>query len=95
MRNTNKAITHERHILPTIDELIHDLSGSTVYSKLDLRSGYHQLELVPSTQSRISSEFFLDGVTMGDTQEVGVPSIHSMISCSKRLFSSRSTLLRR
>jgi hypothetical protein len=29
MRNTNKAITHERHILPTTDELIHDLSGST------------------------------------------------------------------
>ena len=50
MRNTNKAITHERHILPTIDELIHDLSGSTVYSKLDLRSGYHQLELVPSSR---------------------------------------------
>ena len=50
MRNTNKAITHERHILPTIDELIHDLSGSTVYSKLDLRSGYHQLELVHSSR---------------------------------------------
>jgi hypothetical protein len=27
MRNANKAITRERHILPTIDELIHDLSG--------------------------------------------------------------------
>ena len=50
MRNTNKAITHERHILPTIDELIHDLCGSTVYSKLDLRSGYPQLELVPSSR---------------------------------------------
>ena len=41
MHNANKAITRERHILPTIDELIHDLSGSSVYSKLDLRSGYH------------------------------------------------------
>jgi hypothetical protein len=48
MRNANKAITRERHLLPTIDELIHDLNGSTVYSKLDLRSGYHQLELDPS-----------------------------------------------
>ena len=50
MRNTNKAITHERHILPTTDELIHDLSGSTVYSKLDLRPGYHQHELEPSSR---------------------------------------------
>lgn len=50
MRNANKAITRERHILPTIDELIHDLSGSTVYSKLYLRSGYHQLELDPSSR---------------------------------------------
>jgi hypothetical protein len=41
MHNANKAIARERHILPTIDELIHDLSGSSVYSKLDLRSGYH------------------------------------------------------
>ena len=41
MHNANKAITRERHILPTIDELIHDLRGSSVYSKLDLRSGYH------------------------------------------------------
>ena len=41
MHNANKAIARERHILPTIDELIHDSSGSSVYSKLDLRSGYH------------------------------------------------------
>ena len=50
MRNANTAITREKHLLPTIDELIHDLSGSTVYSKLDLRFGYHQLELDPSSR---------------------------------------------
>lgn len=45
MREPNKAITRERHLLPTTEELIHDLNGATVFSKLDLRAGYHQLEL--------------------------------------------------
>ena len=33
-----------------------------------------------STQNRISSEFFLGGVTMDDTQGVGVPSNLSIMS---------------
>ena len=36
MRRANKAITHERHPTPTIDDLIHSLNGETVFSKLDL-----------------------------------------------------------
>lgn len=45
MREANKAIVRERHVLPTVEELIHDLNGATIFSKLDLKSGYHQLEL--------------------------------------------------
>ena len=45
MRAPNKAIKRERHITPTNDELMNDLNGATVFSKLDLNSGYHQLEL--------------------------------------------------
>ncbi|XP_069105895.1 uncharacterized protein [Argopecten irradians] len=45
MRQANKAIQRERHITPTIDDLIVDLNGSKVFSKLDLNAGYHQLEL--------------------------------------------------
>ena len=50
MRQPNKAIKRERHTMPTIDELILDLNGSKVFSKLDLRSGYHQLELHPDSR---------------------------------------------
>ena len=50
MREPNKAIMRERHNMPTLDELIHDLNGATVFSKLDLSSGYHQLELHPSSR---------------------------------------------
>ena len=39
------AIQRERHIMPTLPEIIHDLKGATIFSKLDLRSGHHQLLL--------------------------------------------------
>ena len=55
MRRANKAITRERHPTPTIDDLIHTLNGATVFSKLDLRSGYHQITLAP--QSRYITTF--------------------------------------
>ena len=45
MRMANKAIERERHAMPTIDELIHDLNGSNVFSKMDLKAGYNQLVL--------------------------------------------------
>ncbi|KAI5718631.1 hypothetical protein M8J77_024284 [Diaphorina citri] len=45
MRVPNKAIKRERHITPTIDDLVSELSGATVFSKLDLNEGYHQIEL--------------------------------------------------
>ena len=45
MREPNKAIKREKHIMPTLDDLISDLNGSTVFSKLDLSNTYHQLEL--------------------------------------------------
>nr|XP_058962028.1 uncharacterized protein K02A2.6-like [Pocillopora verrucosa] len=45
MRRANGAIERERHPIPTIEEFLHDLNGSTVFSKLDLRWGFHQIEL--------------------------------------------------
>lgn len=50
MWEANKAVRRERHTIPTIDELILDLNGAKVFSKLDLRSGYHQLELHPDSR---------------------------------------------
>lgn len=45
MRAANQAIERERHPVPTVEDLIVDLNGSTVFSKIDLNQGYHQLEL--------------------------------------------------
>ncbi|XP_068692945.1 uncharacterized protein [Montipora foliosa] len=37
MRQANGAIVRERHPIPTVDEVLHDLNGSTVFSKLDIK----------------------------------------------------------
>ena len=50
MREANKAVKREKHLMPTIDDLVADLNGATVFSKLDLSSGYHQLELEPESR---------------------------------------------
>ena len=50
MREANKAVQRIKHVMPTIDELITDLNGACVFSTLDLKSAYHQLELNPEKQ---------------------------------------------
>ena len=50
MREANKAVMREKHLMPTLDDLITDLNGATTFSTLDLRNGYHQLELHPSSR---------------------------------------------
>ena len=45
MRRANSAIERERHSIPTIEGVLYDLNGSTVFSKLDLKWGFHQVEL--------------------------------------------------
>ena len=50
MRRANEAILRERHPIPTVDEILQSLNGSKVFSKLDLRWGYHQLELTDDSR---------------------------------------------
>ena len=45
MRHPNIAIKRTRHIMPTVDDILVKLNQAKVFSKLDLNSGYHQLEL--------------------------------------------------
>ncbi|GJR95272.1 putative reverse transcriptase domain-containing protein [Tanacetum coccineum] len=41
----NKLTVKNRYPLPRIDDLSDQLQGSNIYSKIDLRSGYHQLRV--------------------------------------------------
>ncbi len=49
MRQANRAIFRERYPIPTVDELLQSMNGSMIFSKLDLKWGYHQLELTPES----------------------------------------------
>ena len=51
MRRANEAVVRERHSIPFIDEILEDMTGATVFSKLDLKWGYHQIELTPESRS--------------------------------------------
>ncbi|GJT84962.1 putative reverse transcriptase domain-containing protein [Tanacetum coccineum] len=52
----NKLTVKNRYPLPKLDDLFDQLQGLSVYSKIDLRSGYHQLrvreEYIPKTAFR-------------------------------------------
>ncbi|GJU32455.1 putative reverse transcriptase domain-containing protein [Tanacetum coccineum] len=55
-RELNKLTIKNRYPLPRIDDLFDQLQGSSIYSKIDLRSGYHQLRVrdedIPKTAFR-------------------------------------------
>ena len=50
MRQANQAILRERHPIPTVEETLQELHGAAVFSKLDLKWGYHQIELDPDSR---------------------------------------------
>ncbi|GKD90499.1 putative reverse transcriptase domain-containing protein [Tanacetum coccineum] len=56
-RELNKLTIKNRYPLPRINDLFDQLQGSSVYLKIDLRSGYHQLRVrdedIPKTAFRM------------------------------------------
>nr|GEW07936.1 putative reverse transcriptase domain-containing protein [Tanacetum cinerariifolium] len=58
----NKLTVKNRYPLPRIDDLFDQIQGSSVYSKIDLRSGYHQLRVrkedIPKTAFRTRYEHY-------------------------------------
>ncbi|KAD4180259.1 hypothetical protein E3N88_28850 [Mikania micrantha] len=55
-RELNKLTINNRYPLPRIDDLFYQLQGATYFSKIDHRSGYHQLRVhdddIPKTAFR-------------------------------------------
>ena len=61
MRMANTAVIRERFILPTIDEVLQQLQGSSIFSKLDMSLAFSQIELSPESRE-ITNFMALDNV---------------------------------
>ena len=44
----NESVCWERYVFPAVDHVLAQLSGATVFSKLDTNSGFWQIRLAES-----------------------------------------------
>ena len=50
MQRANVAVIRERHPMPTLDDVLHEMTGAIKFSKLDLTQTFHQIKLAEASR---------------------------------------------
>lgn len=45
LREANRAVIREVHPLPTLEQMTRKIGGNTIFTKLDIKQAFHQVEL--------------------------------------------------
>jgi hypothetical protein len=53
-RNLNEVTIKNKYMLPRIEDPFDQMRGANVFSKVNLRSGYHQLKIQPEDVPKVT-----------------------------------------
>jgi hypothetical protein len=90
-RSLNDVTVNNKYPLPCIEDLFDQMRGARVFSKIDLRSGYHQMKIRPSDipKTAFSTRYGLYEFTVVTPQVLLWPwhiyALMTVITCGRNL----------
>jgi hypothetical protein len=63
-RSLNDVTMKNKYLLPRIEDLFDQMRGARVFSKIDLRSSYHQMKIRPSDKTTFSTRYGFNEFTV-------------------------------